>query len=160
MPRHAETKILPYTPEQMFDLVADVAKYPQFLPWMIGARIRSRTETDMVADLIIGFRIFRESFTSKVTFARPERIHVDYVSGPLKYLKNEWAFVAVDGGCRVDFQVDFQFQSRMFETLVGALFTEAVRRMVAAFEKRAAELYAGEPRKIRSAPVIQTSHVS
>jgi coenzyme Q-binding protein COQ10 len=145
MPRHAETKILPYTPEQMFDLVADVAKYPQFLPWMIGARVRSRTETEMVADLIIGFKIFRESFTSKVTLARPEHIHVDYVSGPLKYLKNEWSFAATDAGCKVDFQVDFQFQSRMFETLVGGLFTEAVRRMVAAFEKRAQQLYGSAP---------------
>jgi coenzyme Q-binding protein COQ10 len=145
MPRHAEVKTLPYTPEQMFDLVADVAKYPQFLPWMIGARVRSRTETEMVADLIIGFKIFRESFTSKVTLNRPQRIHVDYISGPLKYLRNEWAFVAVDGGCKVDFQVDFQFQNKMFETLVGGLFTEAVRRMVAAFEQRAKLLYGNGP---------------
>jgi coenzyme Q-binding protein COQ10 len=145
MPRHAETKILPYTPEQMFDLVADVAKYPQFLPWMIGARVKSNTGTEMVADLIIGFKIFRESFTSKVDLDRPGRIHVDYISGPLKYLNNEWTFVAVDGGCKVDFVVDFQFQSRMFETLVGGLFTEAVRRMVAAFEKRAMQLYGAAP---------------
>ncbi len=141
MPRHAETRILSYTPEQMFDLVADVAKYPQFLPWMIGARVRSNTGTEMVADLIIGFKIFRESFTSKVTLDRPSTIHVDYISGPLKYLRNEWQFAAVDGGCKVDFLVDFQFQSRMFETLVGGLFTEAVRRMVAAFETRARDLY-------------------
>ncbi len=141
MPRHAESRILPYTPEQMFDLVADVAKYPQFLPWMIGARVRSNTGTEMVADLIIGFKIFRESFTSKVRLDRASTIHVDYVSGPLKYLRNEWQFVAADGGCKVDFLVDFQFQSRMFETLVGGLFTEAVRRMVAAFETRARDLY-------------------
>lgn len=141
MPRHVESKILPYAPEQMFDLVADVEKYPLFLPWLIGARVRSNTGTEMVADLIIGFKIFRERITSKVYLQRPDHIHVDYVSGPLKYLRNEWKFCEENGGCRVDFMVDFQFQSRMFETLVGALFTEAVRRMVAAFEKRAGELY-------------------
>ncbi len=141
MPRHAETKILPYKSEQMFDLVADVAKYPQFLPWLLGARIRSQSSTDMVADLVIGFKIFRENITSKVTLDRPGHIHVDYISGPLKYLNNEWHFSSAEGGCKVDFLVDFQFQSRMFETLVGGLFTEAVRRMVSAFEKRAVQLY-------------------
>jgi coenzyme Q-binding protein COQ10 len=141
MPRHTETKTLPYTPEQMFDLVADVARYPEFLPWVIGARVKSGTATEIVADLIIGFRIFRESFTSKVSMQRPGQIDVQYVSGPLKYLRNEWKFTANEIGCQVDFLVDFEFKNRLFEKLVGGLFTEAVRRMVAAFEKRAVQTY-------------------
>jgi coenzyme Q-binding protein COQ10 len=145
MPRHAESKILPFPPEQMFDLVADVAGYPDFLPWVIGSRVRSASATEMVADIIVGFKIFRESFTSKVTLARPERIHIDYINGPLKYLRNEWQFAAVDSGCRIDFLVDFEFRNRLFETMVGGLFTEAVRRMVAAFEKRAMEKYGAVP---------------
>lgn len=92
MPTHAETKIIPYSPEQLFDLVADCGKYPQFLPWCVASRVRSRTETEMVADLTIGFGPFRESFTSRVTLQRPERILVSYENGPFRYLKNQWKF--------------------------------------------------------------------
>jgi coenzyme Q-binding protein COQ10 len=141
MPRHTDSKVLPFTPEQLFDLVADVARYPEFLPWVIGSRVRTSSQTEMVADIVVGFKIFRESFTSKVTLQRPAQIHVDYINGPLKYLRNEWQFSSVDGGCRVDFLVDFEFKNRLFETMVGGLFTEAVRRMVAAFEKRAVQVY-------------------
>ncbi len=142
MPRHKDTRILPYTPVQMFDLVADVAKYPEFLPWVIGSRIVSRSEKMLTADLIIGFKMFRERFTSKVILEKSEHIHVDYISGPLKYLHNEWRFAATgQGGTEIDFFVEFEFKNRIFETIVGALFTEAVRRMVGAFEKRAHEIY-------------------
>ncbi len=142
MPRHSETKHLPYTPEQLFDLVADVARYDEFLPWVSAVRIRSASETEMVADLIVGFNAFKERFTSRVTKERPSHICVDYVEGPLKYLKNEWRFVASPGGgTNVHFSVDFAFRSRLFETLAGQMFDRALRRMTGAFEQRAAALY-------------------
>lgn len=142
MPRHSETKHLPYTPEQMFDLVADVARYDEFLPWVVAVRVRSSSETETVADLVVGFSAFKERFTSRVTKQRPERIVVDYIEGPLKYLKNEWRFTpAADGGTDLFFSVDFAFKSRMFENLAGAMFDRALRRMTGAFEQRAAALY-------------------
>src|SRR5687767_6407296 len=116
MPKHSETRHLPYSPEQMFDLVADVARYGEFLPWVSAIRVRSSTETEMVADMIVGFKGLRESFTSKVQKERPDHIRVDYLDGPLKYLNNDWRFRPDgQGGCYVDFCVDFQFKSRMFE---------------------------------------------
>jgi coenzyme Q-binding protein COQ10 len=142
MPRHSETRHLPYTPEQLFDLVADVASYDEFLPWVVAVRIRSSSETETIADLIVGFSAFKERFTSKVMKRRPERICVDYVEGPLKYLHNEWQFErAPDGGTNVHFSVDFAFNSRLFETLAGQMFDRALRRMTGAFEQRAAVLY-------------------
>ena len=142
MPRHSETKHLPYSPDQLFDLVADVGRYDEFLPWVTAVRVRSNSETEMVADLIVGFNAFKERFTSKVTKHRPDRICVDYVEGPLKYLKNEWKFEAApDGGTNLNFSVDFAFKSRLFESLAGAMFDRALRRMTGAFEQRAAALY-------------------
>lgn len=142
MPHHAETRRLPYCPEQMFDLVADVERYGQFLPWVIGTRVRSRTDTLLVADVIVGFKMLRETFSSRVTLERPTHIHVDYLEGPLKHLRNDWRFRPDgEGGSFVDFAVDFEFRSRVFETLAGAVFSEAVRRMVTAFEARAVQLY-------------------
>jgi coenzyme Q-binding protein COQ10 len=142
MPRHSETKHLPYTPEQLFELVADVGRYDEFLPWVTAVRIRSSSEAETVADLVVGFNAFKERFTSRVTKQRPTRICVDYIEGPLKYLKNEWRFdPAADGGTDVYFSVDFAFKSRIFETLAGAMFDRALRRMTGAFEQRAAALY-------------------
>jgi len=142
MPRHSETKYLPYTPEQLFDLVADVARYDEFLPWVVAVRVRSASETETVADLVVGFNAFKERFTSRVEKDRPQRINVDYVDGPLKYLHNEWTFEpAHDSGTDLHFSVDFAFKSRLFETLAGAMFDRALRRMTAAFEQRAAALY-------------------
>ncbi len=142
MPRHSETKHLPYTPEQLFDMVADVARYDEFLPWVVAVRVRSSSATETVADLVVGFTAFKERFTSRVTKQRPERICVDYIEGPLKYLKNEWRFEpAPDGGTKIHFSVDFAFRSRLFETLAGQMFDRALRRMTGAFETRAAELY-------------------
>lgn len=142
MPRHSETKYLPYSPEQLFDLVADVARYDEFLPWVVAVRIRSSSETETVADLVVGFNAFKERFTSRVKKERPGRIRVDYVEGPLKYLHNEWRFdPAADGGTDVHFAVDFAFRSRLFETLAGQMFDRALRRMTGAFETRAAALY-------------------
>ena len=142
MPRHSETKHLAYTPEQLFDLVADVARYDEFLPWVVAVRVRSSSEKETVADLVVGFNAFKERFTSRVMKERPNRICVDYVEGPLKYLHNEWKFErAEDGGTEVPFSVDVAVKSRLFETLAGAMFDRALRRMTNAFEQRAAALY-------------------
>lgn len=143
MPKHIETRALPYTPDQMFDLVADVGRYAEFLPWVVGVRVKSNDETEMVADLLVGFKALREKFTSRVTKERPGRVHVDYLEGPLAYLTNDWAFRPDGkGGCLVDFAVDFAFRSRMFEALAGQMFDRALRKMIGAFEERAAVLYA------------------
>lgn len=143
MPKHSETRHLPYTPEQMFDLVADVGRYAEFLPWVVATRVRTDGETAMMADLIVGFMALREKFTSKVTKERPRHVHVEYIEGPLAYLHNDWMFRPDDqGGCFVDFTVDFAFRSRIFEALAGQMFGMALRKMIGAFEERAAKLYA------------------
>jgi coenzyme Q-binding protein COQ10 len=141
MPTHAETKFVPYRPDQLFDLVADVGRYPEFLPWCVGARLRSRTETDLVANLSIGFGPFHESFTSRVSLDRPNLIKVRYENGPFRYLNNQWKFTPDERGCRVDFFVDFEFRSRLLQAAIGVVFNEAVRRMVNAFIKRAHDVY-------------------
>ena len=143
MPTHAEERHSPFTPDQLFDLVADIERYPEFLPWCVAARVRRREGKTVWADLIIGFKMFRERFTSKVTMDRPaHRIDVAYTDGPFRYLNNHWLFKpAPDGGTLIDFYVDFEFRSIMLQKIIGALFGEAVKRMVAAFEHRAEQLY-------------------
>jgi coenzyme Q-binding protein COQ10 len=141
MPTYADRKLVGYRPDQLFDLVADVGKYPEFLPWCVGARIRSQTEHELVADLTIGFGPFRESFTSRVSLERPTRIRVKYENGPFRYLNNQWVFVADPGGVQVDFWVDFEFRSKLLQRAIGVVFNEAVRRMVGAFLKRAGDVY-------------------
>jgi coenzyme Q-binding protein COQ10 len=143
MPTHAEQRVLPYRPDQLFDLVADIERYPEFLPWCVAARIRSRDENMVVADLVIGFKMIRERFTSRVRLDRPNRvIDVAYSEGPFRYLNNHWVFEEMpDGSTRLDFFVDFEFRSVMLQKIIGVLFNEAVRRMVAAFETRAKALY-------------------
>ena len=143
MPTHAEQRVLPYTPEQLFALVADIERYPEFLPWCLAARIKERRADLIVADMIIGFRMFRERFTSRVALDAPHRIDVTYAEGPFRRLTNHWVFEKAPGGCRIDFFVDFEFKSRLMQRVIEMLFGEAVRRMVAAFEKRARELYGG-----------------
>jgi coenzyme Q-binding protein COQ10 len=145
MPTHAEQRVLPYTPEQLFALVADIERYPEFLPWCTGARIRERQPRFVVADLIIGFKMFRERFTSHVTLDPPGKIDVTYAEGPFRYLNNHWMFETAPEGCRIDFFVDFEFKSRLMQKVIEVLFGEAVRRMVGAFEKRARELYGDPP---------------
>ena len=143
MSTHAEKRVLPHSADQLFDLVADIERYPEFLPWCIGSRIRSRRENLVIADLVIGFKGIRERFTSEVTLNPPAmRIDVKYREGPFKYLNNHWIFNAQpDGSCEIDFFVDFEFRSRLLQKVMGMLFNEAVRRMVAAFETRAEQLY-------------------
>ncbi|WP_427966847.1 type II toxin-antitoxin system RatA family toxin [Altererythrobacter sp.] len=142
MPGIREKRHLPYSCEQMFDLVADVGRYAEFLPWVVATRIRSDSESEMIADMVVGFKSLREKFTSKVHKHRPGLIDVHYVDGPLRDLDNKWEFTpAPDGGCEVDFTVEFTFKSRVFEAMAGQYFDRAFRRMVQAFEARAAELY-------------------
>ena len=147
MPTHAEKRVLPYTPEQLYDLVADIERYPDFLPWCMAARIRKREANLVVADLVIGFKVFRERFTSRVSLdpAGP-RIHVAYAEGPFKYLNNHWVFERHAEGCEIDFYVDFEFRSRILQKAIEVLFSEAVRRMVGAFEARAQSLYGAADR--------------
>ena len=142
MPGIREVHALPYSPEQMFDLVADVARYPEFLPWVVATRIKSNTDTEMVADMLVGFKAIREKFTSKVMKDRPRQIDVHYLDGPLRDLDNNWTFKEMsDGGCEVHFCVDFTFRNAMFEAMAGQYFDRAFRRMVDAFEQRADQLY-------------------
>lgn len=142
MPTHAERRILPHTPEQLYALVADVERYPEFLPWAVACRIRRRQDNVIWADLVIGFKMIRERFTSKVTLSPEDRrVDVEYVDGPFHYLNNHWVFEPHADGCAVDFFVDFEFKNKVLQTIIGALFNEAVKRMVAAFENRAKQLY-------------------
>ncbi len=146
MPTHAEKRVLPFTPEQLFDMVADIEKYPEFLPWCVATRIRERDgergQETLISDMVIGFKIFREKFTSKVICNKPGRIDVSYFDGPFKYLTNHWIFEPHgEGQCEIDFFVDFEFKSRILQATIGAVFNEAVRHMISAFEKRAAQLY-------------------
>ena len=139
---HAEKRVVRHSPEQLYALVADVRSYPQFLPWCLAARIRHQDEISLAADLIIGFRMFREKFTSYVDLdADALEINVRYAEGPFRYLTNKWWFLPHEEGCEIDFYVDFEFNSRLLQSVIETLFTEAVRRMVQAFETRADALY-------------------
>lgn len=146
MPTHSETRLLPYTAQQMYDLVADVASYPQFLPWTAAARIRSRDDQGdhevMLADLVISFKVFRERFGSRVTlWPEEQRIDTEYLDGPFKYMVSKWAFTDTDEGVEVAFFVDFEFRNRLLQGAAGMFFYEAMQRIVRAFERRAAALY-------------------
>jgi coenzyme Q-binding protein COQ10 len=151
MPRHSEDRHLPYSAVQIWDLVADVARYPEFLPWTAAARIRARDPLPgrgagaevMEADLVISFKVFRERFGSRVRLIPSEsRIETDYLDGPFKYLHSFWQIdPAPQGGCNVRFEVDFEFRNRMLQAVIGVVFDEAMRRVVRAFERRAADLY-------------------
>jgi len=148
MPTHAEVKTLPYTPRQMFDLVADIDKYPEFLPWCLSATVWERQGDTLTADLVIGLGPVREKFTSRVTLERAKKseeggyIRVEYLKGPMKHLSNHWRFLPSNpDSCVVDFFVDFEFRNPILRQLIGVFFNEAVRRMVSAFEARAKQLY-------------------
>jgi coenzyme Q-binding protein COQ10 len=153
MPRHRESRHMPWTAAQMFDLVADIGRYPEFLPWITAMRLRAPAALQasdsqpakrvITADMVVGFKMVREQFTSRVTLERPGHIYVDYLDGPLKYLHNDWTFRdSPDGGSEIDFGVAFEFKSKMFERLAGMFFGDALRRMVTSFEARAAAIYA------------------
>ena len=146
MPTHRETKHLPYTAQQMYDLVADVESYPKFLPWNAAARIRRRDMRDdheeMLADLVISFKVFREKFGSRVClYPHTKRIETEYLDGPFRYMRSWWEFREAEAGCEVEFFVDFEFRNAILQSVIGVVFNEAMQRIVRAFERRAAELY-------------------
>lgn len=147
MPTHHEKRVMPYSAAQMYDLVADVMRYPEFIPWIAAARIRSVTPHSngtqlMAADLIVSFKVFREKFGSRVVLdENARRIEIEYLDGPFKYMRSHWAFADVDGGCEVDFSVDFEFRNLLLQKMIGVVFNEAMERIVAAFEARARDLY-------------------
>ena len=142
---------MPYSADQMYALVADVESYAEFLPWCAASRIRSRRPIEggevLEVDLVISFKVFRESFGSRVTLRPDERrIDVEYLQGPFRYLNNHWCFEPVsDTECEVDFFVDFEFRSRTLQAIIGVVFHEAMRRIVQAFEQRAKQLYGPKP---------------
>lgn len=142
MPALHEVRHLPYSAEQMFDLVADVGRYGEFLPWIVATRVKSDSETELIADMLVGFKALREKFTSRVEKRRPEEIHVHYIDGPMKDLDNRWLFKPLGSSeCEIDFRVDFSFRNPLFEKLAGQYIDRAFRKMVGAFEERAQELY-------------------
>ena len=153
MPTHAEKRILRHRPDEIFQIVADVHRYPEFLPWCAAARVLSRDETRLVADLTIGFKMFRETFRSDVALVRPELVQVRYLDGPFRYLNNTWKLREVPQGTEVDFFVDFEFRSRLLQAVIGTVFNEATRVMVRAFERRAMQLY-GRQAVPRAAPPV------
>lgn len=126
----------------MFALVADVERYPEFLPWCVATRIRSRDEFSFTADLIAAFAAFREQYSSRVKLSPADNtIVIEYLQGPFEHLTNRWAFVANEKGCEVDFDIDFRFRSKTLETLISGVFTKAIRKMTESFEQRAHKLY-------------------
>ena len=147
MPTHSETRPLPWTAREMYELVADVERYPQFLPWNSAARIRSRRPIQggelMEADLVISFKVFRERFGSRVKlFHEARRIETEYLDGPFKYMRSSWVFRDRPGNsCEVDFFVDFEFRNAILQGIIGVVFNEAMHMIVRAFEKRALQLY-------------------
>ncbi|PCH92932.1 MAG: ubiquinone-binding protein [Rhodobacteraceae bacterium] len=148
MPTHAEKRVMPYSAQQMYDLIADVGSYPAFLPWCSAARVRGQKASGdleiLEVDLVISFKVFRERFGSRVTLnSAAQKIDVEYLDGPFKYLNNHWSFSDCEGGCEVDFFVDFEFKSKILQALIGVVFGEAMQRIVGAFETRAKVLYGG-----------------
>jgi coenzyme Q-binding protein COQ10 len=149
MPTHSEKRTVPYTADEMYALIADVGRYPEFLPWCAAARVRETTALPdgsgsvMEADLVVSFKVYRERFGSLVTL-RPElrTIDVEYLQGPFRYLQNHWRFTPVgESACEIDFFVDFEFRSAILQKLIGLVFHEAMLRIVRAFERRAEALY-------------------
>ena len=146
MTKHQETKFLPYSTDQLYDMVADIERYPEFIPWCQALRVRQRKVVEgqeiVDADMVVSFKVFRERFGSRVTLSPNEKnIEVEYLDGPFKYLKNTWGFEPVEKGSNVHFFVDFEFKNVILQSTVGLVFGEAMQRIVGAFEHRAKELY-------------------
>ena len=140
-PRH-HTHFLPYHPDQLYDLVADVEKYPEFLPWCRATRILTKSESEIVADLSVGYKFFRETFRSRVSLTPKTRIDVEYIQGPFHYLNNYWIFKkAGEGGTDVDFFIEFEFRNRLLQNTLQMVVESAFNQMLSAFEKRAHQVY-------------------
>jgi coenzyme Q-binding protein COQ10 len=151
MPSFRTTRRVPHAPVRMFDLVADVERYPEFLPLCTGLRVRRRVPAGegvetLVAEMSVGYKAITETFTTKVTLDRPKLdIHVSYVDGPFRYLENHWGFRPDGEGCRVEFAIDYEFRSMALGLIMGAMFDRAFRRFTEAFETRADDVYGREP---------------
>ncbi|MFV0334353.1 MAG: type II toxin-antitoxin system RatA family toxin [Tropicimonas sp.] len=146
MHRFSDKRVMPYTARQMYDLVADIESYPQFLPWTAAARLRDRRqEGDAVveiADMVVSFKLFRETFGTKVTLIERERsITSELVNGPFRHLVSKWMFRDVESGCEVDYGIEFEFRNRILQKTAGVFFNEAQRQIMGAFRKRAEALY-------------------
>ena len=139
----SDTKTLPYSAEQIFNLVADVGSYPAFLPWCLAARVHQQTPTLLIADLIVGYKAFREKYTSRVILDAPTKISVTLEEGPLTFLKTQWSFKDLDASksCQTTLDLSFEFRSKIKQTLMTSLFDEAAKKMMTAFETRAKNLY-------------------
>ncbi len=146
MPTHEETRRLPYSADQMYALVADVTRYPEFLPWTAAARVRSVEEVGdsqvMLADLVISFKVFREQFGSRVVlWPEARKIDTEYLDGPFDHMLSNWTFTDAEGGCDVFFHVDFAFRNKLLQSTATFFFNDAMQRIVRAFERRAQDLY-------------------
>ena len=140
--RYEESRVINHTPVNLFNLVSDVNKYPEFLPWCKGARVKNIRDNVFDADLIIGFKIYKEIYSSRIYLDNVNnKILVEYKDGPFEHLENSWVFNKNNNCCKVEFMVDFKFKSIFLQTIMETLFSEAVRRMVKAFENRANQLY-------------------
>ncbi len=148
MPQFETHRLVPHSPDQMFDLVADVERYPEFLPLCEALTVRSRKERDgktlLIADMTVGYKAIRETFTTQVLLNKAERaIDVKYIDGPFKYLDNRWRFQpSENGGSVIDFFIDYEFKSRILGALMGSMFDRAFRMFTDAFETRANKIYA------------------
>ena len=144
MATHCEVRNLTFSAPQMFALVLDVAKYPEFLPWCVATRVKSKDYGEngqMVADMAVGFKMLQERYTSRITFETPHHIHITDIGGPFKRLETDWRFIPTADGCEVDFQIDFEFRSALLEKVMGKVFTEAAHKMMQAFVTRAENVY-------------------
>ncbi|MDV7144949.1 type II toxin-antitoxin system RatA family toxin [Tropicimonas sp. TH_r6] len=142
----SDNRVMPYSADQMFTLVTDIESYPKFLPWTAATRIRGRHEEGdaviEIADMMVSFKVFREKFGTKVTMRPADRTIVsEYIDGPFKFLISKWAFKDVEGGCEVDYNIEFEFKNRILQKTAGVFFNEAQRQIMGAFEKRAKVLY-------------------
>ncbi|GAB5390374.1 MAG: type II toxin-antitoxin system RatA family toxin [Alphaproteobacteria bacterium] len=147
MPRHRETRIVPYSPEQMRNLVLDVEKYPEFLPWVTGLRVLNRKGPETTCEVSVGFKLLRERYSCVVDASDPDAVSVRYINGPMKYLNNVWKFSPGPGGrgCKIDFAIDFEFKNFLLQKTIGVVFGEAVALMVRSFDRRAERLYGRPP---------------
>lgn len=156
MPAFQTTRRVPFTAEQMFALVAEVERYPEFVPLCEGLRVTSRTREGgaelLIADMDVGYKSIRETFTSRVSL-EPDKssVRVEALAGPFRYLENNWSFEPVAGGCDVQFQIAYEIRSMMLQMLAGAVLEQAFRRFAEAFEERARQIYGTPQTKVSPA---------
>jgi coenzyme Q-binding protein COQ10 len=142
---HRERRLVPYPADLMYRVVAEVEHYPQFLPWVLGLRVKSRTEHQVIAEMLVGYKGFRERYTSRVTLdPGHRRTDVEQAEGPFDHLTNHWQFTPTENGCEVDFAIDFAFKSRILGAVAGAAFERALLKMTEAFEARAKKIMSEE----------------